>query len=236
MCTDKLYSSTQRMKYGGHTDENTYRDHYAPNDAGVDGQSAYFGAPIRSLPSDLFRGLTVSRNPELWQSLPAEEQDELENSPEFKAIEDELENLSLSSKDDLATKNRRKELQAQKRKLVTEKLRECQKHQPKGLPSKNGESDSTGHHRTLFSRARALMPERDRLANNMFVIAPIRSDMGRAVLRDLITLYQQDTEVACRPGLEPERCFCPMTDRKRKMHRLVPQLSLSFFLLWTQLM
>jgi hypothetical protein len=33
------------------------------------------------------------------------------------------------------------------------------------------------------------MPERDRLANNMFVIAPIRSDIGRAVLRDLITLY-----------------------------------------------
>jgi hypothetical protein len=113
------------MKYGGHTDENTHRDYYALNDAGVDGQNAYLGAPVRSLPSDLFRGLTLSRNPELWQSLPAEEQDELENSPEFKAIEDELENLSLSSKDDLATKNRRKELQAQKRKLVTEKLREC---------------------------------------------------------------------------------------------------------------
>jgi hypothetical protein len=48
----------------------------------------------------------VSRNPELWQSLPAKEQDELENSPEFRTIEDELENLSLSSKDDLATKNR----------------------------------------------------------------------------------------------------------------------------------
>lgn len=105
MCTDKLYLLTQRMKYRGHIDENTYCDYYALNNAGVDSQSAYFGALIRSLPSDLFRGLTVSRNPELWQSLPAKEQDELENSPEFKAIKDELENLSLSSKDDLAIKN-----------------------------------------------------------------------------------------------------------------------------------
>jgi hypothetical protein len=94
------------MKYGGHIDKNTYYDYYASNNAGVDGQNAYLGALVRSLPSDLFRSLTVSRNPELWQSLPAKEQDELENSPEFRTIEDELENLSLSSKDDLATKNR----------------------------------------------------------------------------------------------------------------------------------
>jgi hypothetical protein len=131
----------------------------------------------------------VSRNPELWQSLPAKEQDELENSPEFKAIKDKLENLSLSSKDDLTTKNRRKELQTQKRKLITEKLRKYQKHQPKGLPSKNSKSDSTRHHRTLFSCACALIPERNRLANNMFVIAPIHSNIRRAVLCDLITLY-----------------------------------------------
>jgi hypothetical protein len=93
------------MKYGGHKDENTYSDHYASNNAGVDGQSAYVGAPVRSRPSDLFRGLTVSHNPELWQSLPAEEQDKLENSPEFQSIKDELENLSLSFKDDLTAKN-----------------------------------------------------------------------------------------------------------------------------------
>jgi hypothetical protein len=52
----------------------------------------------------------VSCNPELWQSFFAKEQDKLENSPEFKAIENELENLFLSFKNDLTTKNRRKEL------------------------------------------------------------------------------------------------------------------------------
>jgi hypothetical protein len=233
MCTDKLYSTTQRIKYNGHTDKNTYRDYYALNDTGVDGQNAYLGAFVRSLSSNLFQGLTVSCNLELWQSLPAKEQDKLENSPEFKAIKDKLKNLFLSFKDDLTTKNQQKELQVQKKKLVTEKLCKCQKHQPKGLLSKNGESDSTEHHRTLFSCACALMLKRDRLANNMFVIAFIYNDIRRAVLYDLITLYQQDTEVACRPGLEPRRCFCPITDQKRKIHRLVPQLSLSFFLLCT---
>ena len=217
------------MKHGGHTGEDTYRDHYAPNDAGTDGQSAYFGAPVRSLPSDLFRGSTVFRNPGLWQSLPAEKQDELENSLEFKAIEEELEDLLWASKDDLATKNRRKELHAQKRQLVTEELRNCQKHQPRGLLSKNGESDPTGHHRSLFSRARALMPERDRLADSMFVIATIRSAVGRAVLRDLITLYQQNAEVEYRPGLEPSRCFCPMTNRTHKTDGLVLRI-LSFLI------
>jgi hypothetical protein len=148
---------------------------------------------------------------------------------EFKALEDQLETLSLSGKDDVDTKLRRKELHAQKRKLVTEELRKCQKLQPKGLPSRNGESDPIGHHRTWFSRARSLMPERDRLAHSMFVAAPIRSDIGRQVLRDLITLYQQDTEVAVRPGLELERCFCPLTEHKKKIDRFVAYASSCFF-------
>jgi hypothetical protein len=53
----------------------------------------------------------MSYNPELWQSLLAKKQDKLENSPEFKAIKDKLKNLFLSFKDNLTTKNRRKELQ-----------------------------------------------------------------------------------------------------------------------------
>jgi hypothetical protein len=52
----------------------------------------------------------VSYNLELWQSFLAKEQDKLENSLEFKAIKDKLENLSLSFKDDLTTKNQQKEL------------------------------------------------------------------------------------------------------------------------------
>ncbi len=71
-----------------------------------------FGALVRSLPSDLFRSLTVSRNPELWQSLLIEKQHELESRPDFIDIEDELNSLALSLRDDSITRNRRKELHA----------------------------------------------------------------------------------------------------------------------------
>lgn len=50
------------------------------------------------------------------------------------------------------------------------------------------------------------MPERDRLASNLFLVASIRSEDDRAVLRDMITIYQQEIEVAFYPGLEPEKC------------------------------
>jgi hypothetical protein len=136
--------------------------------------------------------MTLSRNPELWQSLPAEKQNELENSSEFIAIEKELETLTLRSKDDSETKDRRKELLTQKRKLVSDELRVFQKLQPRKHPSKAGEYGVGGHHRTLFQRFRGLMPERDRLASSLFTVAPIRSDEGRAVLHNMINLYQQD--------------------------------------------
>jgi hypothetical protein len=44
--------------------------------------------------------------------LSAEKQNELKNSPKFIAIDEELENLSLKSKDDVTTNYRRKKLRA----------------------------------------------------------------------------------------------------------------------------
>jgi Ni,Fe-hydrogenase III large subunit len=71
-----------------------------------------------------------------------------------------------------------------------------------------------GYHRTRFSRIRSLMLERDRLTSNLFIVALIRSDEGWTVLRDMIALYRQDTEVAFRSNLKLEKCRCPTTSRK----------------------
>jgi hypothetical protein len=225
MHVDKLYSSAQRKKHGGHRDENTYDSFYAPRNPGTDGQGAYFGDTPRSIVNDRFRALTLSRNPELWQSLPAEKQNELENSPEFITIEEELQHISLGSRDDPTTRDRRKELRTQKRKLVSEELRKWQKLQPRKLSSKSDKSDLAGHHRTRFPRICGLVPVRRRLASDLFIAAPIRSDKGRAVLRDMIELYRQETEVAFRPGLEPEKCCCAV-ERNRKIDRSVNLLNL----------
>ena len=89
---------------------------------------------------------------------------------------------------------------------------------PKAKPN---EIDWMGYHRTQFQRVRGLMPERDRLASGLFIVAPIRSDEGRAMLRDMIELCRQDHEVAFRPDLEPEKCRCPTTDSKRIIDRFV---------------
>ncbi|TVY12769.1 hypothetical protein LARI1_G009008 [Lachnellula arida] len=178
---------------------------------------SYFGDELRSTVNNRFRSITLCRNPELWQSLPAEKQHELESSPEFTAIEQELEALSLDTRDGSAVMDRRKELRAEKRKLIAEELRKSRKLQPSRIPSNKDENHLTGYHQTIFSRVRALMPERDRLASSLFTVASIRSEEGRAVLCDMIALYQQETEVAVRLGLEPEKCLCLLTESKRKI-------------------
>ena len=53
------------MKYSGYIDENTHRDYYTLNNTRVNSQNTYLGTLVRSLPSDLFRGLIMSCNPEL---------------------------------------------------------------------------------------------------------------------------------------------------------------------------
>lgn len=113
---------------------------------------------------------------------------------------------------------------AQKRKLVSNELRKCQEKQPGKLLTSPDDAVLIGYHRTQFHRVRRLMPERDRLASNLFLVAPIRSDEGRSVLRNIIALCQQDAEVPFRLGLEPEKCTCLIADHKLELDRCVISL------------
>ena len=212
------------MKYGGQNDEATFRNHYMPNNPGTDGQSSYLGGELRSIVNDLFRGMSLSRNPDLWQSLPAEKRVELETRPEFSALNKELEDLNGKAG---STERERRRLYAQKQRLITKELRQCQNDQPCKAPS--GEAEEThlmGHHRARFARVSRLMPERQRLASNMFLVASLRSAEGRSVLHDMIALCRQETEVVSRPGLEADKCRCLMADHDRKPDRFVTLHSL----------
>ena len=93
-------------------------------------------------------------------------------------------------------------LYLEKRQLFDKELRDWQKRQP------NKYDDAPGYHRAIFERVRFMMPERDRLASNLFQVAALRSDTGVAVLRDMMELYQSRSEVEYRPGLEPDKCYC----------------------------
>ncbi|KAF8652167.1 hypothetical protein AX16_004524 [Volvariella volvacea WC 439] len=209
-CIDKFYTSSQRMRAAGHRDDRTYTDFYAPTNPGTDGQGSYLGGTRRTVVNELFRSLTVAWNPELAQSLPAEMMFELEHRPDFAAIEQRLRELCLGVGSDGpdATKERTL-LQAQKRQLLADELRRLQRDQPRDIARDSSDSDThIGHLRTMFPRIRKLMGPRDRLADNLLVTAPIRSDVGRAVLDDLISLYKQTSEIEVRAGLEPEKCRC----------------------------
>lgn len=153
--------------------------------------------------------MTISHNPELWQSLPAEKQHKVEQRDNFRTVDDQLTRLSVAD-DKPNSSDQWDKLQAQKRKIIKVKLQRFQKEQPHLLLP--GRVAETSHHCTLFSRISPLMPIRRRLADRLFTAAPICSEEGRAVLDDLVDLYKLKTDVVFRPGLEPAECCCCMED------------------------
>ncbi|KAH9841009.1 uncharacterized protein C8Q71DRAFT_701269 [Rhodofomes roseus] len=203
---DKKYSSSQRRRHAGHGSDDVYDKYYAPTNPGTDGQGAYAGDPLRTLLPKLLRFLKMNHNPTLAQTLPARELHELITSDEYSAIANELE--GLADCDDESSKKRRADLLASLRKLKLSALQRYRDQQASN-PFRTTNTDDVRHYRTPFSRIRHLMPIRDRLSESMFTVAPIRSEVGRAVLEDLIALYQSKVEVQHRPGLEPEKCHCP---------------------------
>ncbi len=204
------------MKHGGHSSEGTFRDHYMPNN-GTDGQNSYLGGELRSIVTDLFRGMTLSRNLDLWQSLPAEKRYDLEARPEFIALSQQLETLKRKPG---STEQDRRKVYAQKQKLVTAELRKCQNDQPCKPASNTAEgTHMMAYHRLRFARVSRLMGERNRLASSMFLVASLRSADGRRILHDMISLCKQEAEVAFRPGLEPDKCHCHVPSADRKLDR-----------------
>lgn len=102
------------MKYEGQKDSTTFINHYMPNIT-ADGQGSYFGTEARTLVNDLFMSLTLPRNPQLAQSLPAEKQHKLENSQEYVDLKEQITNLA--GKREAASAKLQKELYDQRRKL-----------------------------------------------------------------------------------------------------------------------
>ncbi|KAH7117175.1 hypothetical protein B0J13DRAFT_590224 [Dactylonectria estremocensis] len=174
-------SEATRMVYAGHTDPNTLPKHYLPRN-GADSQAPYHGQKKRGI------------------CLPAKKQFEFENSTEFIRITKEL--VKRPGTSDSKSSQERIKLYTEKWKMLAKELRDCQKRQPVK------HDDALGYHRAIFDRAWFMMPERDRLAQNLFKIDTLRSPIGLAVLHDMLALYQKSSNVEYRPGLEPDKCPC----------------------------
>ncbi|KAL2273120.1 hypothetical protein FJTKL_04930 [Diaporthe vaccinii] len=215
---DQFYSIAQRMKHAGHKDSRTYNVNYQPNNSGTDGQGSYFGGEVRTVVNDLFRGTTVSHNPQLSQCLPAEMEEALVNSTEYVAVQTEL--AALRGLKDPAAAKRRTKLYGVRKALRDQELRKWQKSQPNCLPKSGKESmPPPSYHRDIFNRVRFLMPQRDRLASTLLETHTLRSPTGLEALRDMVALCEADAEVVVRPGLEPSKCQCADATRRRKLPR-----------------
>lgn len=70
------------------------------------------------------------------------------------------------------------------------------------------------------------MPERNRLANTLWLPVSLRSDEGKQALRDLIALYTQDSKVAYHLSMWPKNGFCPLPGCALNMNRFVIHLTL----------
>lgn len=90
------------------------------------GKNTYLGDQGRTIVSDLFRGLSVIQNLNLWQRPSAEKQDELRNTEECRALKEEISALegatdkkSISRRETLCQKKLKLFNNAQKRKKTS---------------------------------------------------------------------------------------------------------------------
>jgi hypothetical protein len=196
---DKHYPEAQRQLAAGQQDPDTYQDHYQSSLCAVDGQATFLGQERRDIVSEAFLELTIPYNPCLSARLPAEQRYKFEQSKEYRDIISEIQSAS-DAKERVKQERKRNTL------LQTE-LTNWQRKQP------FRPSDQPEHHHTIFNRCR-FMPVQDRLAANLFKPAKLRSPLGLSVLKDMMALLRQTTEIEFRPGLEPDRCTCFLEAKK----------------------
>lgn len=127
--------------------------------------------------------------------------------------------MTLQRRRDRDSTSRRKKLYAEKKKLADTELRKWQKSQPYCPGTTGNDNVPPCYYRSIFNRVRFLMPERDRLASTLFETVTLRSPTGLSALRDMIALCEVDAEVEVRAGLEPDKCRCADSMRRRKRSR-----------------
>ncbi|KAK0612550.1 hypothetical protein B0T17DRAFT_499912, partial [Bombardia bombarda] len=219
------YSKEELMKYAGHTNQMTMTRDYLSSITVVDGLASFLKLPPRDDQAEDFRSMTVKRNPELFLSLPAKIQDELRQREDYVAITNELEDLTreMNATDSLVVsqklRSRRNQLLRQRRMLKKEELNKVRSTQDRVHPSERKGKYHVDQERSRFNRLRHMTPERERLLNTLFCVAPLRSPEGISAVKGLISLLKNSCRVAYHKGEHKLVDFCficnnPMAGQK----------------------
>jgi hypothetical protein len=190
------------MRAAAHKNPRMYDKHYQPSTSRVDGQASFLGNSQREIVSEVFLELSIPYKPDLAVRLPAEQQYNLERSDEYRDLQEQI--AALSIMEDAESKHSLNERRLEKIRLEDRTLREWRRAQP-SKPNSQPE-----YARTIFSRCRFMMSERDGLAKLLFEQPLLlRDPEGLCALSLMQALLLKTSEVDFRPGLEPQKCVCP---------------------------
>jgi hypothetical protein len=143
------------MKFAGQSGPDVFRAFYMA-EGSVDGQNSFLNQPLRKDHVESFRGISLQCNPELWQSLPAQMQYELERRPDFVALQEQIEDLTEEIK--IADEQASGELQARRHKLHKERQRLALEELKKRRQSQPRNHQSRGAHERHIENILVMSP------------------------------------------------------------------------------
>ena len=193
------------MRFGGHRDEHTYPAAYQSSISIVDGQATFFELDRQNAEiHELFRGYSLRRDydyrPTISEALRWELQEPVPNSQKEALVAD---NNTIEA---------RQKLYDQRRHTRERALRERHAFLP--ADSSIGECPP---YESDFMHTRKLMPERDRLAEDLFKTGSLRTGVGLLIMDDLIRLMQTPKSETYCPALNGsfDKCDTCQCHRRR---------------------
>jgi hypothetical protein len=193
------------MRFGAHRHEGTYRAAYQPRISTVDGQATFFELDRQNMRiHELFRGYSLRRNYNYRPTLPEDRRRQLEELAPAMADQ-----KAASLIDEYDMKERQK-LYDQRRQA---RDRALQEHQTTSQADSWTLEDFL--YESDFVHTRKLMPERDRLAENLFKEGSLRDEVGMMIMDDLVRLLQAKKSQTYCQGLNSSFDECDGCHRPR---------------------
>ncbi|TAQ89768.1 hypothetical protein B7494_g1911 [Chlorociboria aeruginascens] len=146
---ENLSKANEPINFARKSGAKVFQTYYMA-EGSVDRQNSFLNQPLRKDHIKSFRGITPQYNPELWQSLPAQMQYELEHRPDFVALEEEIEDLAEEMKKttdkeaNQELQTRQNKLYKEQQRLILEELKKRRRNQPCNHPSNGGREPSQG--------------------------------------------------------------------------------------------
>lgn len=212
-------SEATRSQTLDHANHNTFLKYIAELKS-LDIQAVYYGMEPDYECRDMEQSMAHHRDPNVPRNLDAATLSEFERDPETVALNQKIAALTEkiagcpAAHPDLDSERRK--LYGQKAKKLEAKRRDYIAQWWEGSYDEYiaGNDFSERDTTCLFDIQKKYMPERSRLADNLFREIPLDSEDGRQCLRDMVSLCMSTEKVAYYPGLSPKDGRCPICPRE----------------------